>query len=295
MVDTRAPVITLNSGTSGEVHNPHYVVINTTYDDPGIVAVDAVDGTLSKTSPGVQPGWWSDTSDIDMTTLGDYTVTYTSNDTVGNSATATRAVKVVTGLPHFVKIRNNKIRHLFNTVCRSHISFEENGNLKFKVSEDTTSFIVANHAEGGYVGFNITDPVAPLHMNGATRFSGSFTCQELQGVSDRRLKIKIEEIDIPLAGKIHDLEPVKYNWKTNPDGSVQFGFIAQDIVDHFPNIVHVDRNGDYSLDYVQFIPLIIKELKRQMDEIDDLTQETAHISELIDAEIKKMEERGFDI
>ena len=71
---------------------------------------------------------------------------------------------------------------------------------------------------------------------------------------------------------------------------IQFGFIAQEIEKHYPNIVHIDRNGDYSLDYVQFIPLIIKELKRQMDEIDYLTQETARISELIDDEIKKWED-----
>ena len=116
-----------------------------------------------------------------MTTLGNYTVTYTSNDTAGNSTTATRAVKVVTALPHFIKIKKNKIQHLFNTACRSYISFENHGNLNFKVTESHSAFIVANHAEGGYVGFNITDPVAPLHMNGATRFSGSFTCQNLQG------------------------------------------------------------------------------------------------------------------
>ena len=164
------------------------------------------------------------------------------------------------------------IQHLFNTACRANISFENHGNLNFKVTESHSAFIIANHAEGGtgYVGFNITDPVAPLHMNGATRFSGSFTCQDLQGFSDMRLKFNIENIDTPLAEKLHDLEAVKYNWKKNPDGSIHFGFIAQDVEKEFPNLVSTDMEGLKSVNYLEMIPLLlhkINDLERKLEEI----------------------------
>ena len=287
VVDKIGPVITLN-GTSTT-----YVLLcsatGAVYDDPGIVAKDyAGPGmTLSEElSKGSNPGWVTDSAtSVDMDVNGEYTVTYTATDQYGNQTTATRSVTVSSdGIPADIKIRKDSIRSVFNTVCQAYVKFDENANLITYTREDVAGFKLQNN---GRFGVGKDDPTALFHAS-ACRFEDDFTVDSIiLSDSDKRLKIKIEDITVPEAGKIHELEPMQYNWKVNPDGSVHFGFIAQDIVNHYPDLVKIDNEGGYSLDYIGFIPLIIKELKRQMSEIDDLTQESAHLKKLLEAELKK--------
>ena len=77
--DAVPPVITLTGS------NPMMVVKNTKYIEPGAVALDIQDGICPVTISGV----------VDTSTLGSYTITYTSTDKAGNVATAMRTVKVV--------------------------------------------------------------------------------------------------------------------------------------------------------------------------------------------------------
>src|SRR6185295_3666886 len=60
------------------------VECHTTYAEAGATATDACAGTAPVTPSGA----------VDVNTVGDYTVTYTSTDSSGNTATATRTVQV---------------------------------------------------------------------------------------------------------------------------------------------------------------------------------------------------------
>ena len=77
--DTTPPVITILG------LNPVTVLLNTTYTDAGATALDVVDGVRPVTS----------TSTVNTSATGTYAVVYTSSDTRGNTATATRIVNVV--------------------------------------------------------------------------------------------------------------------------------------------------------------------------------------------------------
>lgn len=77
-LDAGAPVITLN-GNSYQV-----ILKNSTYVDPGAIADDLVDGNLPVVTTGA----------VDPTTVGVYTITYSTTDSSGNTTTATRTVKV---------------------------------------------------------------------------------------------------------------------------------------------------------------------------------------------------------
>lgn len=78
--DIVAPVIYLNG------YAATYVPLGSGYSDPGYTAVDDADGDI--TSSVVRTG------SVDDGTLGTYTVNYTVTDKAGNTATATRVVKV---------------------------------------------------------------------------------------------------------------------------------------------------------------------------------------------------------
>jgi len=79
--DTTPPVITMNGP------NPMTVLPgDTTYADPGATALDNVDGDIAVTT----------TSNVDINTVGKYSIIYSATDTAGNNATATRTVYVGT-------------------------------------------------------------------------------------------------------------------------------------------------------------------------------------------------------
>ena len=80
-MDTTPPVITMYGD------NPKTVIINHPCYDDGATAVDAVDGIVDVNI----------TSDVNISALGTYHVTYHAEDTAGNSAEAIRTVYVVEG------------------------------------------------------------------------------------------------------------------------------------------------------------------------------------------------------
>ncbi len=81
VVDTTAPTIKLNG------QNPMRVFEKESFKDPGFQASDQYDGDLTKQVK-------VDASALDMNKQGTYEITYTVNDTSGNTATIKRSVEV---------------------------------------------------------------------------------------------------------------------------------------------------------------------------------------------------------
>ena len=77
--DNVPPVITVNGS------NPATVELGNTYSDAGATDFDEFHGTTPVTS----------SSNVDTSTVGSYTVSYTATDLDGNTATASRTVNVV--------------------------------------------------------------------------------------------------------------------------------------------------------------------------------------------------------
>jgi len=81
-VDKTVPVITLTGSATVEVFQGQ------SYQEPGVTAVDDVDGDI--TSSIIK-----DVSALDVNTLGSYRIVYSVADQAGNQATANRTVKVI--------------------------------------------------------------------------------------------------------------------------------------------------------------------------------------------------------
>jgi hypothetical protein len=84
VVDITAPVITV----SGD--NPLYLPVGTTFNEPGVSALDAIDGSVPVSTTG----------SVNTAARGTYILTYTATDSAGNIATATRDVVVRSRAAH---------------------------------------------------------------------------------------------------------------------------------------------------------------------------------------------------
>ena len=92
------------------------------------------------------------------------------------------------------------------------------------------------------------------------------------GTSDIRTKKNIEYIQNDFSDLILKLKPVKFEFKNN-EGIKRHGFIAQDIMEFYPDLVLGDgylENGTYGLDYDGILSLTVKSLQESMLKIQQL-------------------------
>lgn len=134
--------------------------------------------------------------------------------------------------------------------------------------------------------------------NGALALAGSFNGDvnytgELTGPSDAKLKKEIMALDGALE-KVLQLQPKTYYFKTdeftdlNLPAGPQVGFIAQEVQDIIPQVVHETahvahpkpgeetelRTTEYiSINYLGFIPVLTKAIQEQQEEIESLKKE----------------------
>ncbi|MCT2561711.1 tail fiber domain-containing protein [Chryseobacterium herbae] len=99
--------------------------------------------------------------------------------------------------------------------------------------------------------------------------------------SDRRLKDNIQPLK-DLSPNLLNIKSYSYTFKEKKEGEkrndsqkLHYGFIAQEVEKEFPNLVSIDEKGNYALNYIEFIPLLLNELKEQKSEIKDLKERMA--------------------
>ena len=88
--------------------------------------------------------------------------------------------------------------------------------------------------------------------------------------SDERLKKDITPMETQV---VDNLNPVSFNWiEGHGDGSgdVEFGFIAQQVEEHYPNLVKTNAEGAKSMNYIGLIAILVKEVKDLKLELAEL-------------------------
>lgn len=152
------------------------------------------------------------------------------------------------------------------------------------------------------VGIKQVSPSYELDVN------GYINCTAIYTNSNSILKENITDINSNNIEKILLLHPVEFNFK-NPDilnpgiqsrtdtGTVnsfkynynyneysrkRFGFIAQEVNNILPELVHKNEKGIESIDYLALIPLLVKAIKEQQNQIETLQSiVTSHEGEII--------------
>lgn len=173
----------------------------------------------------------------------------------------------------------------------------------------------------GYVGINNTSPTYRLDVNGTVRmvnnsytlqFSGAsfypsssmdlgasgsywlrgfittlFYSNFVQG-SDSRLKTNITTL-ATMKDKLMSIRPVSYNLRTDVKeiqvdknvSNFQYGFIAQELKEVFPELVTAREDGIEGIRYIELIPILVEVIKGQQAELDALTKRVTDLESKI--------------
>jgi len=107
--------------------------------------------------------------------------------------------------------------------------------------------------------------------------------------SDSKLKKNITKTS-NLLDKIMDINPVQYNFKEQPEGAKKYnGFIAQELLKVFPDIVHSNSTGDqYFVSYTEMIPILTKGMQEQQDKLEKQDRQILNLVEIIAKQNKRL-------
>ena len=121
--------------------------------------------------------------------------------------------------------------------------------------------------------------VYAVYFNGTVNVNGSLIATTLSTTSDYNKKENIKKIELELAGKINQLQPISYTfkqdstWKYDKEATelqgVHYGLIAQEVQKVFPELVY-ERGGQLSINYIELIPLLILEVQKLSAEVEVL-------------------------
>jgi Chaperone of endosialidase len=108
--------------------------------------------------------------------------------------------------------------------------------------------------------------------------------------STRRVKIGIEDIGERSRG-VHSLRPVTFHYRTQPDGPLQYGLIAEEVAEVYPDLVGRDTAGEpESVRYEMLPSLLLNELQRQERVLTEKDRELRAQAERLQAQEARLAE-----
>lgn len=120
------------------------------------------------------------------------------------------------------------------------------------------------------VGIHTEDPQYDLHVTGTIA-----STKPIQTLSDGQYKRDVQTIHNAV-NTIQHLHGVDFKWNDKmklenegPDKK-QYGFIAQELEEVIPELVHTASNGDKTVNYQGVIPFLVQAIKEQQEQIETL-------------------------
>ncbi len=169
-------------------------------------------------------------------------------------------------------------------------------NNYFNIHNTTTGNILIVRGNG-LVGINRTPTTNTFEVNGTASksTSGSWLAN-----SDRRLKKNIKSIEGKTAlEKISKMNGVTYLWNDTQTGierpkEIQYGFIAQELMQVFPEKVTMDNLGFYQTAYGDYDPIFVEAIKELKSEVEILKDENKQLKIQL-AKYESLEARLSDL
>jgi hypothetical protein len=141
-----------------------------------------------------------------------------------------------------------------------------------EVNMTRTNAVVLSIRRNGNEG-NVIEFYEDANAEGS--ISVSTTGTTYNTTSDIRLKENIEPLKA--TDKLMEMNPVSYNWKSDPDGPRNVGFIAQEMQKIVPESVNIseDENKTMGMDYGRITPILVSALQDAHKKIEELENRIA--------------------
>ena len=153
---------------------------------------------------------------------------------------------------------------------------DNNQNIKqFVVGIDSQAIWIYKRLPSGIIVQTPANNSKPVLINSDLYVNGS-----IYNPSDKNLKKNIKSIE-DKSSSIINLEPVEFNYKDDKMQQKHFGFIAQDVEKIYPELVTSGQNNVKSINYVEFIPLLVLKLQNQQKEIHELRDQINELNNKI--------------
>ena len=136
------------------------------------------------------------------------------------------------------------------------------------------NIMCGDHVGIAFGGYNAS---YELYVSGNSYTTGSWQS------SDIKFKKDVASIE-GLLPRLKQLRGVSYNWRREEfpekkfsDGQ-QYGLIAQEVEEIFPNLVKTDENGEKAIAYYQLIPMLLEAVKQQQKQIESMQQQLNNLA-----------------
>jgi len=152
---------------------------------------------------------------------------------------------------------------------------DPNGNLEFRSVGKTPYIDFSNDSSSDFDMRIILTGDKKLEINGGDLkvTNGDVYSKGSKLLSDIVLKKDIQKLDDNMIGKVMQLNPVTYRWKNDSEkDNINYGLIAQEVEKIFPDMVSGEE-GSKSISYDSLIPVLIKAVQEQQQEIEQLKSE----------------------
>ncbi|MCI4668143.1 MAG: tail fiber domain-containing protein [Bacteroidia bacterium] len=153
------------------------------------------------------------------------------------------------------------------------------GNSKLKIKQTVTGggnvggLNLENSTGANWEFFVFANGVLSLYYNGNLRGTFSTSSGAYSATSDRKLKTNIKPLE-SVMGRLVQLKPSSYHYKSDPEKRNHIGMIAQELEPLFPELVTAPAEGEqeavYTVDYSGFGILAIKAIQEQQEMIKRL-------------------------
>jgi hypothetical protein len=101
--------------------------------------------------------------------------------------------------------------------------------------------------------------------------------------SSERFKTAIASM-VNQTDRLQQLRPVTFHLKTDPNGAVQYGLIAEEVAKVYPELVIRDEAGKIQgVRYEELAPMLLNEVQQQqqrLERVEHLEQEVAELKQL---------------
>jgi hypothetical protein len=152
------------------------------------------------------------------------------------------------------------------------LSLQINGNIDFNLA-NVDSYI---NSFGDETKVIVNNTVFERNGANANIYTTNITANTITAESDRNLKKNIAPMQdgIGLVSKLH---PVNYQWKDeNKSQLMEYGFIAQEVEEHFPSLVQTNPNtGIKSVDYPKVVSMLALAVQELTAKVEALTAAAA--------------------